>query len=52
MQEKYLDEDHFGLEKVKDRITRISCSTKKEGKTKGAYFMFSWASRCWKNFLR
>ena len=49
---KILDEDHYGLEKVKERILEYLAVQKRVGKSKRSYFMFSWTSWCWKNFFR
>ncbi len=40
-----LDKDHFGLEKVKERIIEFLAVQKRMEKIKGPIFMFSWTSR-------
>ena len=42
-----LDADHFGLEKVKERIIEFLAVQKRMEKIKGPILMFSWTSRCW-----
>ena len=44
---KILDEDHFGLEKVKERIVEFLAVQKRMEKIKGPNFMFGWSSRSW-----
>ena len=48
--QKILDEDHHGLEKVKEN-NRVFSSSKKDTKNEGSNFMFSRTSRCRKNIV-
>ena len=48
---KILDEDHFGLEKVKERIIEFLAVQKRTGKNKRSNFMFSRTTWCRKNFI-
>ena len=50
--QKILDEDHYGLEKVKERIIEFFSSTKKNSENERPYLMFSWPSWSWKNIFR
>ena len=49
--QKILDEDHYGLEKVKERIIEFLAVQKRIQKMKGP-ILFSGSSRCRKNFAR
>ena len=49
---KILDEDHYGLKKVKRKNIRVFGSSKKIKVVKRAYFVFSWPAWCWKNIFR
>ena len=49
---KQLDEDHYGLEKVKERIIEFLAVQKRMDKIKRSNFMSCWSTWCWKNFFR
>ena len=49
---KSLDSDHYGLEKVKERIIEYLAIQKRVKKSTGFYSLFSWPSRSGKNFFR
>ncbi len=50
--EKILDEDHYGLEKVKERIIEHLAVIKLKERFESTYHLFGWPSGSWKNFLR
>ena len=50
--EAILDEDHFGLEKVKERILEYLAVQQRLKKIKGPILCLVGASRCWKNIIR
>ena len=50
--QKILDEDHYGLEKVKERIIEFLSCTKKNTKNERSNSMSSRPSWCWKNIFR
>ena len=47
-----LNEDHFGLEEVKERILEYLAVQKRVKKLKGPVLCLSWPSRSGKNFFR
>ncbi len=49
---KVLDEDHYGLEKVKERIIEYLAVQSRAKKSALQFFLLSWCSRCWKDLLR
>ena len=49
--QKILDEDHYGLEKVKERIRRIFGCAKENSKNERPNLMFSWPPWSWKNII-
>ena len=42
-----LNEDHFGLEEVKERILEYLAVQQRVKKLKAPVIMLSWSSRCW-----
>ncbi|GIT37248.1 MAG: hypothetical protein Ct9H300mP6_11160 [Gammaproteobacteria bacterium] len=49
--QKILDEDHYGLKTVKERITEYLAVQKRTKKLKGPNPFSCWTTWCWKNFL-
>ena len=45
--EEVLEKDHYGLEKVKERIIEYLAVQQRVSQLKRSYFVFSWSSRCW-----
>lgn len=45
--EQRLEEDHFGLEKVKERILEYLAVKQMTNSLKAAYLMSGWAAGCW-----
>ena len=48
--QKILDEDHYGLDKVEERIIEF-LAVQKRIQNERSYTLFSWSSRCRVNFL-
>ena len=49
--EKILERDHYGLEKVKERILEYLAVFKTEGKYEISYPLLLWTSRSWENIF-
>lgn len=47
--EKVLEEAHFGLDKVKDRIVEHIAVRKMAKENEHAHFVLCWAARCWQD---
>ena len=47
-----LENDHYGLDKVKERILEYLAVQKRSDKLKGPILCLSWPSWSWKNFIR
>ena len=48
--EQILDEDHYGLEKIKERIIEYLAVASPREKLKGPILCLEWSSWCWQNF--
>ena len=49
--QKILDEDHYGLEKVKERIIEFLAVQKKNSENERSNFMFSRPARSWQDIF-
>jgi ATP-dependent Lon protease len=50
--EQVLEAEHYGLEKVKERILEYLAVQQRVKQLKGPYFMPRWTSRCRENIIR